>query len=1021
MNIPLIATASSRGVMIISDKRVRYIPVPFEPYAFAQKDGVVSDAPSKVLINFTTRKETTVYIFKTGSEPLKDIDKLRDKGWRVEHNKFKEQIMIDQPDFFRSFPSTNPDVMSIDIEVLTTGTGIFPRAETAPIISIAAKYQDDAPVVFMNYGRGARADKRILLDFLGYLKEKNPDIIVTYNGARFDIPYIYKRAQICGIRLEEYSRLKRDWLFADTYSIPGAIHYDLYKVDIAKDQSILGIQDRKLKTVAEWFGIPTIKLSSNESGNTQKLIGTTRLRDYNASDVQITMELYKIFYLNHFMLAEILGVPLDDTINTYPSFASKIILARSLRKLGFVFLDSNEARYPHLAGRYEGAIVNIFKKGFIPKVWKLDVSGFYPSTMMTFNISPETTKIEATEEFSGVWKHRLVGGKFWMRIPDKKLQKDIIISIDQSTRGILPVLLEGMRAERAKLKETVKQSKKTMDTSSEKAAKAQSDALKVIMNSVYGAAALPESVYSDLGVALATISICRYIFQRVIEKHRPDIIEADSVLGDTPIWYRKIGEQPNIALIKHLYPGTEDGRILQNDIEVLGLHGWSKADYVYRHTVSKPCYRIATGEGFVDVTEDHSILDPRGKELKPPEMRVGDAIGSVTTHLSMSGEDIITPKYARALGWICSNMSPGQDDISFCEEVPSTIREIISNAHPGTDATLDDETKTYRYTGTFAARVLNVCFQDSNPKVPRAILNGSPENAKAFLLGHRSGSVDIGPLMAAGLSHLARKIGKFPGIRSGENIILAQKSQPGSGLVTKIERLGGGERQVYDISTADGSFSAALGNIALHNTDGIYVDVPVEAQVVEDWITFIIEEMIGTKSEITVERDTYGPGWFHLAKNYILRDTTSGRIIFHGVAFKSSSHSGIYNKILRKVSDLVLSRETEEYIWDIINPMLDLKIYSLEDFTMRTTVRQEFEEYANERAIQVRLSKQAEALGIAVTPGTMIEYIVTKGRTYTIASMVRSVNDVDHEYYQTEVSKALALFRLGEIQQLKLL
>jgi len=1084
MKVPLTAYASGRGVTIVSRKDILKVPAPFEPYALVQKAGAKSSASSQMMKDFSSGETLRVYTYKIQDVAFEEISELRDKGWRVEHNRFIEQMFIDKPSFFKAYPNGQPDVLCFDIEVYTDGTGIFPHADRSPIISISVKYQDEPPVVFMDYGKGARPDKRIILDFLRYLKEKNPDIVVTYNGASFDLPYLYKRAVKCGIRMEKFSRMERDWHFKGSYSIPGQVHYDLYRVDVAKDQSLMGIKNRKMKTVARWFKIPVIELRADQLSDTRKLIGTDELRAYNASDVEITKALYDIYHLNHMMMAEILGIPFEHAVNAYPSFAPKIVLARALKKLGYVFLDTNEARYPTITGRYEGALVRIFKKGLIPKVWKLDVSGFYPAVMMAFNISPETTKIEAIEPFSGRWNHILKDGRFWFRIPDKKLQKDVVISIDQAPGGVLSTLLKEMKTERTKLKAKIKAGR---SEEKKKASKAQSDALKVLMNAIYGSAALPETVYSDLGVALATISICRYIFGKIIERYKLDIIEADSVLGDTPIWMRQDGGPPNIMTIEDLYrfsaektcgtcrhfdenaqvkctkacAGVEsaapydkdakclwldmlewdsrDGRTMPKGLEVLSRSGWTEVEYVYRHVVQKPCYTVDTATGTISVTEDHSLF-VKEKEVKPTGLKRGDILDSVSVEAG-DGDDVISQAYARALGFVCATgvLVPVDDEytsshphseyaqaLMFSVAVPIDIRAALLSSHPDTGYG-----EAMMHPGALVDRISRICFSGTTPKVPRAILGGGIEIAKAFLLGYcfgAKGLVTKHALTAAGLSHLVRKTGKIPAVSYkcdggiGAIYTISQRAKDPGHRVTKVTQLAPGEeRAVYDISTADGTFCTALGNILLHNTDGVYVDKPVDEKEVEEYVATVVKELIGhTDRRIEIEKDSYGPGWFHLAKNYILLDLDTGNPIFHGVAFKSSSHCAIYDRVLDKIARMVLANETKDAIWVAIQPMLDLSKYSLSDFLMRTTIRQDPTAYTNESAMQVRLADQAKVLGIDITPGTAIEYIVTRGRQYTLASKVRDTKEIDRGYYDREIQKVLSLFGLETINQLDL-
>ncbi len=63
------------------------------------------------------------------------------------------------------------------------------------IYAVGCMDETGCPSVFMNI-----SEARILIEFINYLKKKNPDVIFTYNGMEFDIPFIITRCNLHGIK-----------------------------------------------------------------------------------------------------------------------------------------------------------------------------------------------------------------------------------------------------------------------------------------------------------------------------------------------------------------------------------------------------------------------------------------------------------------------------------------------------------------------------------------------------------------------------------------------------------------------------------------------------------------------------------------------------------------------------------------------------------------------------------------------------------------------------------------------------
>ena len=117
---------------------------------------------------------------------------------------------------------------------------------------------------------------------------------------------------------------------------------DLYD-HVRKDQSLnSAVKSFKLKTLAEWFGIPAKKV---KYANMNQLINTPELREYLESDLNITQKLFEIYLPLQVRMAEFMKMPLDSIINSNPSFIPRIFSARQLFMRKYVPFNTNVQRY----------------------------------------------------------------------------------------------------------------------------------------------------------------------------------------------------------------------------------------------------------------------------------------------------------------------------------------------------------------------------------------------------------------------------------------------------------------------------------------------------------------------------------------------------------------------------------------------------------------------------------------------------------------------------------------------------
>lgn len=535
MKVPLLLYSFDKTVHIVRNSELLELDLPFDPYIlYPNNEGFLD---YKIIPTGQNIKISKREYNNTLEADRAAIELNREKSSHY-YLKYNEQLFIDEQDYVLSHANTDPlRILYFDIESESKGDGLFPRAKINPILAIGCKFNEEDIVIFDSYDENIK-DVKLIDDFLDYVKEKDPDIIVGYNSKRFDIEYIVQR---CKINRLDYNKLGRfnSTIFnrKNEIVIKNRIHFDIYD-HVMKDQTLMGIKSHKMKDVAEWKKLPDIiELEDNEIKNTGKLFkeNKERLIEYLKSDVRITHQLSKGYLNTCISLAEFIKVPLDNIVNTYSSFIPKIICGRHFTKLGYIPIDRNHERYNDQTGKYyqtgfkyQGAVVGINKHGYFPKTYKVDFSSQYPSSIVTWNLGPDTTRIMDMEEYSDEFAIHKTEEFLWLKIPDTNFNKRIVVRIDQSKEGFLKKYIKDLFKLRKELKTKEKEAKNKGDESAKEQYYAQQWAVKVTLNTIYGFMGNEFANFGDMATALTITGCCRWTVRYVQSLIEDSIIETDT-------------------------------------------------------------------------------------------------------------------------------------------------------------------------------------------------------------------------------------------------------------------------------------------------------------------------------------------------------------------------------------------------------------------------------------------------------------------------------------------------------------
>jgi DNA polymerase elongation subunit (family B) len=558
-----------------SNGKRNIVTAPIRPYAYSKTRPMLPCIMTSVTRRLLSNPFKEVNLYKCEFNSSGDVGRYctNDDIYMENHIQFQNRSMIDKPEWVKNFANTDElKIMSFDCEMMTDGR-TFPMPARNSICGIGYKcttgikntglggIDNDEIITIWSEKKGQ--DAEIIDKFLHEVEKFDPDILVGFNSNGFDLRYIRDRCAINGINFNRYIARSMDTRdpveFVEKKNlasrkkyvevrIDGRISYDLY-YPVIRDQSMFGIKNRTMKTVAEWYKIKDIikEDMSNVNRYLETEDGRKQINKYLRSDVNITDQLFKIYSANTLMLAEKLIIPLDEVVNATSSLLSNLIFGRELMSKNIVSDGQVGSRYEkkHVINK-RGGWVETYRPGFIKKLKKLDFKSYYPFLTVQFNISSETCFIVRYEDYTDeladykfYWKEEEYKGIgkirwFYAHIPDSTLGKTVVIRINMSEEGFLPRYMRELFDERAMLKNRMKDIEKeigkdnTRESVEYAGLKSRENAIKIIINSFTGYVGNEHALYGNLACYVAITGMGRYFTQKIINRYKDLVVSSDT-------------------------------------------------------------------------------------------------------------------------------------------------------------------------------------------------------------------------------------------------------------------------------------------------------------------------------------------------------------------------------------------------------------------------------------------------------------------------------------------------------------
>lgn len=383
-----------------------------------------------------------------------------------------------------------------------------PKPERNPALIISTVTSNGAEKQFIVDEE--RNDRVILEQFINYIREFDPDIIVNYGANTVDWNYLKGRCRKLGLKLD-FDRAK----FEPHTSVYGHVSTTgIVNLDLADFTDVF--PEVKVKTLwnfADYFGVYK---------EAQEIVEDVEFADYwddmhkrpalvrfgldSARKIYVTSALLLDFAMQ---LAGLTSLPLDHVMTAAVGFRVDWFLIKQAQTIGE--LIPKRVEQPYLP--YVGGLVLQPKAGLHENIAVLDFKSMYPNIMLTYNLSPDTyIPPNEPEPAGGVYVAPEVNHKF-RKSPPGFYTKALTYLIN--TRN------------------TIRQTMKTLNpqTVEYRVLDARQKAVKILTNAAYGYAGWVGARWYIKPVAEAASAWGRHIIMTAMKMAQDAGVEV--VYGDT--------------------------------------------------------------------------------------------------------------------------------------------------------------------------------------------------------------------------------------------------------------------------------------------------------------------------------------------------------------------------------------------------------------------------------------------------------------------------------------------------------
>ncbi|KAG2070221.1 hypothetical protein BDR04DRAFT_1100449 [Suillus decipiens] len=468
-------------------------------------------------------------------------------------------------------------ILSFDIECAGR-KGIFPEAQVDPVIQIAnmVTRQGEAKPFIRNIFTlntcshivGSQVmsfddEAEMLQAWRDFVEEVDPDLVIGYNIANFDFPYLMDRAKhlkankfpFLGRVKGSKTQTKETHFSSKAYGqrdskdteLEGRLQLDVLQFMQREHK----LRSYTLNSVCAQF-LGEQKEDVHHSVITELQNGTPesrrRLAVYCLKDAYLPQRLMDrlMCFVNYTEMARVTGVPFNYLLSR----------GQSIKVLSQLFRKANEEGYviPVLKGegsdeQYEGATVIEPKKGYYDTpIATLDFSSLYPSIMMAHNLC-YTTLLEK----STIDRLQFVKDVDYIQTPNNDF-----FTTTAKRKGLLPTILEDLISARKRAKADLK---RETDPAKRAVLDGRQLALKISANSVYGFTGATIGKLPCLPISSSVTAYGRQMIEKTKQEVEAEFsinnghaYNAEVIYGDTDSVTVKLVEAVDFVTAKFIRP-----------------------------------------------------------------------------------------------------------------------------------------------------------------------------------------------------------------------------------------------------------------------------------------------------------------------------------------------------------------------------------------------------------------------------------------------------------------------------------
>lgn len=847
----------------------------------------------------------------------------------------------------------------LDIEVDPRGLNMKELKFDNPIIAISLVGYDGQEYVFMvdidDKGRVVRESEIELLENT-YAVLKTYWAILGWNVVDFDMKYIRNRSLKLGLDL--------DWDVFPAFDVMK--NYSEY---IKRAKKVGEVVSRKLDSAAErMLGEHKEEIDIHKIF---ELMTTDRkkVHDYVLQDSRLVKKLFEIKGIGDLSkMAVAIAQKLHTfPVDNHPTRLFELYFELKARENGIMLPNRWKHYQSSVKKKGAGGLVLEPILGFHTNVFVCDFSSLYPNIIRTHNIGIDNIVWNPTDNDDVIKTMEGVG-----------FRKDV--------RGLNAQIMDELIEDRFKYRN--KLNDPTLTDVERKWYGTMSDAYKLMLVSANGILDNKYFKFRNQRIYEATTLTGQWYTRNVKEIAEElgfTVYYGDSVLEGTPVSV-KINDTIRIIPIEDLFDELNDDKLsreIKDDVYVWTDRGWTKVKYVYRHKTKKCGYKIYTPGGFVEVTEDHSLVID-GKKVSPKKLRVGDRVELYPLELtgsetSMTDDEIfLTAMYLSCGSLVVDKdykyeLSLREDDVLSLSNYLDRLGvkyHILTRKFFGDGVTgwYDWQTCTVRdgrvlpsdslhYTVRIYddVGIFDACHSVHNKYkiVPNAIINSDVETHEFFIgflnlynykyfnnMEHLSlDSLSLAAGVLSLINNLPHVVCDGIGFHSGYIYLTIRrsdnKSERHEDEILYIEEFDI-DGYVYDLETANHHFCGGVGGILLHNTDSLFLSTPTDDVKRSIAMIPIIEEELNDRlRERAIKQFNLNPEWYSInirfekmyskiffsrKKNYV------GRLIWKDYKWLDKSDPDSIDAkgiVMAKYNTLPLIKEVMTHVFDIMLSDID--------------------------------------------------------------------------------------------------